>query len=70
MDNNQTQYVTYGFPLYAIQLKEDNGESVYSTPVKNDQLNKKTVYEVVVQIYAVLDSENIYVELICVVMIK
>jgi hypothetical protein len=48
MDNNQTQYVTYGFPLYAIQLKEDNGESVYSTPVKNDQLNKKTVYEVVV----------------------
>ncbi len=48
MDNNQTQYVTYGFPLYAIQLKEDNDESVYSTPLKNDQLNKKTVYEVVV----------------------
>lgn len=48
MNTTEIPYVTYGFPLYPIKTKDDNGQNVYSTPLKNDQPNKKTVYEVVV----------------------
>jgi hypothetical protein len=42
------QYLSYGFPFYSTKNKEDSVESGYSTPLKNYQPNKKTVYEVVV----------------------
>jgi hypothetical protein len=42
-DMSQCQYMGYSCPI-----KEDQVESGYSTPSKNCQLNKKTVYEVVV----------------------
>ncbi len=40
---SQCQYISYGIPL-----KEDDDENGYSTTLQNHQLNKKTVYEVVV----------------------
>ncbi|UJR25722.1 hypothetical protein I4U23_007074 [Adineta vaga] len=45
-----TQNITYGFPFYGTNDKEDidDSDGVYSTPIKNDPSNKKTVYEVVV----------------------
>jgi hypothetical protein len=50
---SQSQYVSYGFPFYSTtnnsqKTKEDSAESGYSTPLKSQQQNKKTVYEVVV----------------------
>ncbi|CAF1149692.1 unnamed protein product [Adineta ricciae] len=39
--------ITYGFPYYENNDRDDN-DGVYSTPMKNDSSNKKTVYEVVV----------------------
>ena len=45
---NQSQYLGYGFPIYAGKNKEDSAESGCSTPLKSYHLNKKTVYEVVV----------------------
>ncbi|CAF0805722.1 unnamed protein product [Adineta steineri] len=49
LHTSQNENINYGFPFYAIKTKEDNNtENIYSTPLKFDQLNKKTVYEVVV----------------------
>ncbi|CAF0978283.1 unnamed protein product [Rotaria sordida] len=48
LNPSQSQYVSYGFPHYVTKNKEDSIESGYSTSLKNYQLNKKTVYEVVV----------------------
>ncbi len=42
-DISQCQYMGYSCPI-----KENHTENDYSTPLKNIQLNKKTVYEVVV----------------------
>lgn len=40
---SKSQYIGYAFPF-----KQDKIENDYSTSLKNSQLNKKTVYEVVV----------------------
>jgi hypothetical protein len=47
-NTSQSPYISYGFPCYQPKNKEDSAESGYSTPLRNSQLNKKTVYEVVV----------------------
>ena len=51
--SSSSPYVSFGFPYYSTKSstpsnKEDTIESGYSTPLKNHQPNKKTVYEVVV----------------------
>lgn len=52
MDNdlnaNQSHYIGYGFPIYIAKTKDDATENICSTSLKSCQLNKKTVYEVVV----------------------
>ncbi|CAF3337413.1 unnamed protein product [Rotaria sp. Silwood1] len=48
LNASQSQHISYGFPHYTIKNQEDSIESGYSASLKNYQLNKKTVYEVVV----------------------
>ncbi|CAF2872012.1 unnamed protein product [Rotaria sp. Silwood2] len=48
LNASQFQHIGYGFPHYTPKNQEDSIENGYSTSLKNYQLNKKTVYEVVV----------------------
>ena len=44
---SSSPYISFGFPVYSATVNETT-ESPYSTPIRTQHSNKKTVYEVVV----------------------